>query len=95
MDLYLDSVNFKEIEEAFELGFLTGLARRDETIPARVAATQALAEFGYDRAERVLKEIAERDEDQNVRYTAERILLDYRKQKEREAARPRLNGTSN
>jgi len=25
MELYLDSVNFKEIEEAFELGFLTGL----------------------------------------------------------------------
>jgi TalC/MipB family fructose-6-phosphate aldolase len=25
MDLYLDSVNFQEIEEAFDLGFLTGL----------------------------------------------------------------------
>ena len=25
MDLYLDSVDFEEIEQAFELGFLTGL----------------------------------------------------------------------
>jgi transaldolase len=25
MELYLDSVNFQEIEEAFNLGFLTGL----------------------------------------------------------------------
>ena len=73
---------------------LIGLARRDETVEPRVAATVALAAFGVQRVEVVLEEIAKSDPDQNVRYSAERILLQYRKAEKIEAERPRLDRAS-
>ena len=74
---------------------LIGVARRDDTVESRVAATQALAAFGVARVETVLDEIAATDPDQNVRYSAQKILLEYRQERELEAQRPRLDETSN
>jgi hypothetical protein len=82
-------------EEEALMAELIGVARRDDTVEPRVAATQALAAFGVERVETVLGEIAATDPDQNVRYSAEKILLEYRKEREAEALRPRLDGVSN
>ena len=82
-------------EEAALMAELIGVARRDDSVEPRVAATQALAAFGVARVETVLDEIAASDPDQNVRYSAEKILLEYRQELESEAARPRLDGASN
>jgi len=85
-----------EIPEAAALmAELIGVARRDDTVEPRVAATQALAAFGVAQVETVLDEIAATDPDQNVRYSAEKILLEYRQELEVEAIRPRLDGASN
>jgi len=81
-------------EEEALLAELIGVARRDDTIETRVAATNALASFGVGRVEVVLDEIARSDPDQNVRYSAERVLLQYRKAQEEEARRPRLQQAS-
>lgn len=72
---------------------LIGVARRDEMVGSRVAATEALAAFGIARVETVLDEIAASDPDQNVRFQAEKLLLEYRREQQAEAARPRLGGT--
>ena len=82
-------------EEQALMAELIGLARRDDTVEPRVAATQALAAFGVARVETVLDEIAATDPDQNVRLSAEKILLEYRQEREVEAVRPRLEGASN
>ena len=82
-------------EAAALMAELIGLARRDDTVEPRVAATQALAAFGVARVETVLDEIAATDPDQNVRYSAQKILLEYRQERELEAQRPRLDETSN
>jgi hypothetical protein len=82
-------------EEAALMAELIGVARRDDTVEPRVAATLALAAFGVERVETVLDEIAATDPDQNVRYSAEKILLEYRQEREIEALRPRLDGASN
>ncbi len=82
-------------EAAALMAELIGVARRDDTVESRVAATQALAAFGVARVETVLDEIAATDPDQNVRYSAEKILLEYRQEREIEALRPRLDGASN
>ncbi len=74
---------------------LIGVARRDDTVEPRVAATRALAAFGVARVETVLDEIAATDPDQNVRYSAEKILLEFRQERELEAQRPRLKEASN
>ena len=81
-------------EEEALMAELIGLARRDDSVESRVAATTALAAFGVDRVEVVLDEIASSDPDQNVRYSAERILLEYRKARKTEAERPRLERAS-
>jgi len=82
-------------EAAALMAELIGVARRDETVEPRVAATLALAAFGVARVESVLDEIAATDPDQNVRYSAEKILLEYRREREAEARLPRLDGASN
>lgn len=55
---------------------LVARARRDEAVPVRVAATQALAGFVDDAADTVLREIATQDPEQEVRYAAVCILHD-------------------
>jgi len=82
-------------EEAALMAELIGVARRDDDVEPRVAATQALAAFGVGRVVTVLDEIAASDPDQNVRYSAEKILLEYRRELQREALRPRLDEASN
>jgi len=82
-------------EEEALLAELIGVARRDETVEPRVAATEALAAFGVSRVEAVLDEIASSDPEQSVRYSAERILMEFRQEQEVESARPRLAGDSN
>jgi hypothetical protein len=82
-------------DEAALMSELIGLARRDDSVQPRVAATQALAAFGVPRVVTVLDEIASSDPDQNVRYSAEKILLQYRRELELEAQRPRLDEASN
>ncbi|NIM02282.1 MAG: hypothetical protein GTN89_05830 [Acidobacteria bacterium] len=82
-------------EEAALMAELIGVARRDDTVEPRVAATLALAAFGVARVETVLDEIAASDPDQNVRLSAEKILLEFRRAQEADARRPRLDGASN
>lgn len=55
---------------------LIARARRDESVPVRVAATDALRGFEGPEIIDVLEEISADDPDQNVRYAAELILLD-------------------
>ena len=74
---------------------LIGVARRDAAIAPRAAATDALGQFGLERVETVVKEIARSDPDQNVRYAAERILLRYREEREELAKKPRLQQLPN
>jgi hypothetical protein len=81
-------------EEGELMAELIGVARRDEIVEPRVAATEALAAFGAARVLAILEEIAATDPEQDVRYAAERILLEYRQEQEIESARPRLAGDS-
>ena len=82
-------------EEEALMAELIGVARRDEIVEPRVAATEALASFGVARVVTVLEEIARSDPEQLVRYAAERLLFEYRKEQEAEARRPRLDGAAN
>ncbi|MCP3980006.1 MAG: HEAT repeat domain-containing protein [bacterium] len=61
-------------EEALR-GNLVARARRDESVAVRVAATEALDAFEGDRVAVILREIADEDPEQAVRYTAEKMLL--------------------
>jgi len=55
---------------------LVARARRDGNVSVRMAATEALGGFDDDAVVEILGEIAERDPDQNVRYTAEKIVYE-------------------
>lgn len=55
---------------------LLAKARRDPEVAVRVAATAALGRFPGEDTAAVLREIAETDPDQEVRYEAERILYE-------------------
>ena len=59
---------------------LVGSARRDEEVTVRAAATQALAGFSDDAMQSILEEISEDDADQTVRYAAEKLLYERRRQ---------------
>jgi HEAT repeat protein len=59
---------------------LIARARRDPSVPVRVAATETLGAFAAQEIVGVLQEISADDPNQSVRYTAERILLDIRAQ---------------
>lgn len=61
---------------------LIARARRDEAVPVRVAATEALRGFGGAEIAAVLREISDDDPDQSVRYAAELILLDRRRERD-------------
>jgi len=64
----------------------TGLiarARRDESAPVRVAATEALAVFPGNEIDAVLEQISDDDPDQEVRYAAQMVLLERREGKDR------------
>jgi hypothetical protein len=65
---------------------LVGTARRDPSIPVRVAAAVALSGFPDVAVERVLEEIADEDPEQAVRYVAEKLLYE-REQAEQAAAK--------
>ena len=55
---------------------LVARARRDDSIPVRVAAVQALDHLDSDSVQAILEQIARDDPDQTVRYAAERLLHD-------------------
>jgi hypothetical protein len=57
---------------------LAARARRDPAGVVRAAATEALGQLSEDGTEPLLREIAARDPDQHVRYTAERLLYERR-----------------
>jgi hypothetical protein len=59
---------------------LSAKARRDGSVPVRIAATEALNEIESSTVESILDEIAEEDPDQTVRYTAERLIYERRPQ---------------
>ncbi len=59
-------------------GELAARARRDPSVAVRVAATTALDRLNSESAESVIREIAETDPSQSVRYTAEKLLLGRR-----------------
>ncbi|NIM64086.1 MAG: hypothetical protein GTO30_21285, partial [Acidobacteria bacterium] len=68
-----------EIPEAESLlSVLISLARRDLDVPVRIAGTEALDGFPYERVRSVIQEVASSDPDQGVRYVAEKILLQHR-----------------
>jgi HEAT repeat protein len=70
----------EEVPEEAELrGELIAAARRDPATPVRIWATVALGAFADAAAEEVLEEISESDPEQNVRYAAEKTLLERRK----------------
>ncbi len=58
---------------------LIAVARRDPRVEVRVAATEALEGFGDEATTEVLREISASDPDQNVRYAAERLLYEQRR----------------
>jgi HEAT repeat protein len=58
---------------------LIGAARRDPAPAVRVWATWALGRFPDAAAVEVLEEISDSDPEQEVRYAAEKILLERRK----------------
>jgi len=62
-------------EEQMRLS-LVARARRDASVPVRIAAARAVGEFDDPGAEEVLREIAASDPVQEVRYEAEVLLLD-------------------
>ena len=55
---------------------LVARALRDGNVSVRLAATVALVGFEDDGVVKILEEIAERDPDQNVRYTAEKSIYE-------------------
>jgi len=59
---------------------LVARATRDDAIEVRVAATKALANFPPEMVDEVLDRIAESDPEQQVRYTAELIRLQHRRE---------------
>jgi hypothetical protein len=61
---------------------LIAMARRDPAVAVRVAATRALAALPGGDAGPILEEIADEDPDQEVRYEAERLLLERERQAE-------------
>jgi hypothetical protein len=69
-------------------GDLAARARRDESVPVRVAATESIAVTGAPGVEDLLREIAREDPDQAVRYVAQRALYE---RKIDGAAPPRSN----
>lgn len=58
---------------------LVGRARRDSSVPVRMAATLALNGLRDERVSEILEEIAEDDPDQRVRYAAEKAMFDRRR----------------
>jgi hypothetical protein len=60
---------------------LISRATRDEAIEVRVAATKALSYFPPELVDEVLERIANSDPDQQVRYTAELIRLDHKRER--------------
>jgi len=65
-------------EESALRSELIASARRDRSIPVRMAATEALGQFHDGRIVEVLEEIADTDPEQEVRYTAEKLLYERR-----------------
>ena len=57
---------------------LIARATRDESVPVRVAATEALAAFPPELVDSVLVDIAESDPEQQVRYAAQLVRLERR-----------------
>lgn len=74
-------------EEEMVRAELVARATRDESVPVRVAATEALGEFPRGLVDEVLDEIAESDPEQEVRYTAELIRLEHRQEEIETAGR--------
>ncbi len=58
---------------------LIARATRDDSIPVRVAAVEALSGYPPDLIGEVLDQIADSDPEQQVRYTAELILLEHKR----------------
>jgi hypothetical protein len=58
------------------LPVLLARARRDPSVEVRVSATRAVGSLDGDRIESVLREIADEDKEQAVRYAAERLLFE-------------------
>lgn len=73
-------------EESALRAELIARARRDEAVPVRVAATEALEGFGGEGILEVLDRIAAEDPEQSVRYAAELVLLRLRGADEEEPA---------
>jgi hypothetical protein len=67
---------------------LIARATRDDSVPVRVAATEALAAFPLALVDDVLVDIAESDPEQQVRYTAQLARLERRREKTEEQAAP-------
>ncbi len=61
---------------------LVARARRDDAIPVRVAAVQALDHLDSDTVQVILEEIARDDPDQTVRYAAEKLMYDRQEREE-------------
>lgn len=70
-------------------GEILACARRDPEVAVRVAATEALHALDGETCAEILREISATDPDQQVRYTAERLIFE-REQAQRQ---PRANGT--
>lgn len=66
-------------EEEMVRAELVARATRDESVAVRIAATEALGKFPEGLVDEVLDEIAESDPEQEVRYTAELIRLEHRR----------------
>jgi hypothetical protein len=62
-------------QDAGLLSEMIGRARRDESVPVRVAATRALGSVSLSGRDEILREIARDDPEQLVRYEAEVILF--------------------
>ncbi len=65
-------------ERAAMQGELASRARRDPSVAVRIAATVALDRLESESAKTVIREIAESDPSQSVRYTAEKLILERR-----------------
>ncbi len=61
-------------------GELASRARRDPSVAVRVAATVALDRLDSESAKTVIREIAESDPSQSVRYTAEKLMSERRQE---------------
>ena len=67
-----------EIDDETVRAELIARATRDESVPVRVAATEALAAFPPELVDSVLVDIAESDPEQQVRYAAQLVRLERR-----------------